>query len=78
MILLLVILSSPLACYLIPVGQNMFFITLFSKTLSLYSSLIDQVSNPYKTTGQNIIDEVKQSTLKAGCFISQETALYAY
>jgi len=51
---------------------------LFSKALSLYSSLSlkDQVSNPYKSTGQTMIDEVKQSTLKAGWFIFQEIALF--
>jgi len=80
MILLLVIWSSPLPYFLIPLGQNIFLSTLFSKALSLYSSLIvkDQVSHPHKSTGQTVTDEVKQSTLKAGCFIFQETALYVY
>ena len=61
MTLLLVIRSSPLPCYLIPLGQNIFFSPLFSRALSLYSSLSlkDQVSQPYKSTGQTMIDEVK-------------------
>jgi len=77
MILLLVIWSS-LPCYLIPLGQNIFLSPLFSKALSPYSSLSlkDQVSHPYKSTDETMIDEEKQSTLKAGWFISQETALY--
>jgi hypothetical protein len=70
------LLHSPVTSCLL--GQNIFLNTPFSKTLSLYSSLSvkDQVSHPYKTTGQTIHDEVKQSNLKAGCFISQGTALY--
>jgi hypothetical protein len=50
---LLVMQSSPLACYLL--GPNILLSTLFSKTRSLRSSLnvSDQVSHPYKTTRQN-------------------------
>jgi hypothetical protein len=40
-----------------PWGTNILLSTLFSKTLSLHSSLnvSDQVSQPYKTTGKIIV-----------------------
>jgi hypothetical protein len=48
-------LHSPVTSSL--VGPNILLITLFSKTLSLHSSLnvSDQVSHPYKTTGKIIV-----------------------
>ena len=50
-------LCSSLPCYLIPLGPNILFNTLFSDTLSLHSSLnvSDQVSHPYKIAGKIII-----------------------
>jgi hypothetical protein len=49
--------SSPLPFYLVPLKPNVFFSTLFSNTLSQYSSLnvTDQVSHPYKTTGNIMV-----------------------
>jgi hypothetical protein len=54
---LFVMQSSPLPCYLIPLGPKYLLSTLFSKTLSLHSSLnmSDKVSHPYKTTGKIIV-----------------------
>jgi hypothetical protein len=49
------LLSSPVTSSLL--GPNILLSTLFSKTLSLHSSLhvSDQVSQPYKTTGKIIV-----------------------
>jgi hypothetical protein len=54
---LLVMQSSPLPCTSSLLGPNILLRTLFSKTLSLHSSLSvsDQVSHPYKTTGNIIV-----------------------
>jgi hypothetical protein len=48
---------SPLPCYLSLLCSNIPLNPLFSNTLSLCSLLIvsDQVSHPYKTTGQTIV-----------------------
>jgi len=49
---LLIMESSPVSCHFLPLLS-----TLFSHTLNLWSSLTvrDQVSHPYKTTGNIII-----------------------
>ena len=54
---LLVIYFSPLPCYLAPLRPNILLGTLFSNTLNLRSSLsvCDQVSHPYRTTGNIIV-----------------------
>jgi hypothetical protein len=48
---------SPLSRYSILLGPNILLSTLFSNTLSLYSSddVRDQVSHPYKTTGWIVV-----------------------
>jgi len=53
----LIMQSSPLPFYLVPLKPNISPSTLFSNTLSLYSSLNvrDQVSHPHKTTGNNMV-----------------------
>jgi hypothetical protein len=54
---LFVMWSSPLPCYLVPLGPNILLSTLFSKNLSLRFSLnvSDQVSHPGKTIGKIIV-----------------------
>ena len=54
---LLVMQSSPLPCYLVPLRPKYPLSTLFSKTLNLHSSLNvrDQVSQPYKTINKIIV-----------------------
>jgi hypothetical protein len=51
---LLITQFSPASCYFIPFGLNIILSTLFSNTLSLYSSLNVrvQISHPYKTKGK--------------------------
>jgi len=53
----LIMQSSPLPCYLVPFTPNIFLSTLFSNTLSLYSSfnVRDQVSHPHKTKGNIMV-----------------------
>ena len=53
---LLLMYSSPLPCYLVPLRPNILLNTLFSSTVSLYSSLsaTDQFSHPYKQQQKTI------------------------
>jgi hypothetical protein len=64
---LLVVYSSPLPCYLIRLRPRYCIIcnTIFSETLSLYSSLSskDHVLHPYKTTGKIIVLFILSFTL---------------
>jgi hypothetical protein len=54
---LLVMQFSPPSSHSILFGPNILLITLFSNTLSIYSSLTvrDHVSHPYRTTGKIIV-----------------------
>jgi hypothetical protein len=63
---LLVMWSSPFPCYMFLLGPHILLSTLFSKTLSLYSSfsVSDQVSHPYKTTGKIIVLYILTFTLQ--------------
>ena len=49
--------SHPFHRYLVPPGPNILLNTMFSKTLSFFSSrnVNDQVSHAYKTTGKIIV-----------------------
>jgi hypothetical protein len=54
MILLLVIWSSPLPCYITPAGQNIVLSTPFSKTLSPYSSLNNRPNYNWRSETVNL------------------------